>query len=142
MKAAFREAVLDILLPAEVSPPGSGTALPSGRAAGLDLACWSEAAEPVLALIAGVADGEEAFLAASPEARRAAILAVEARSPEAFRRLIALILADYCETADVLVALGGSAAPPQPHGQALAEMDGAAAHALEKVRRRTRLWRG
>ncbi|HEY2111430.1 MAG TPA: hypothetical protein VGH25_06840, partial [Dongiaceae bacterium] len=63
MKAAFREAVLDVLLPAEASPPGSGTALPSGRAAGLDLARWSEAAEPVLALIAAATDGEDAFLA-------------------------------------------------------------------------------
>ena len=140
MAIAFHEAVLDTLLPAEAPPPSGGTALPSGRAAGIDLARQSEAA--VLALIAAAAGGEEAFVAASPEARRATIIAVEARSPEAFRRLIALILADYCETADVLVALGGSAAPPQPHGQALAEMDGAAAGALEKVRRRTKLWRG
>jgi hypothetical protein len=138
---AFHEAVLDTLLPAEALPRDS-TALPSGRAAGIDLARQSEAAAPVLALIAAAAGGEEAFVAASPEARRATIIAVEARSPEAFRRLIAPILADYCERADVLAALGGSAAPPQPHGQALAETDGAAAGALEKVRRRAKLWRG
>ena len=35
-----------------------------------------------------------------------------------------------------------STEPPQPHGQPLAEMDGAAADALEKVRRRAKLWRG
>jgi hypothetical protein len=141
MAIAFHEAVLDTLLPAEAPPPSGGTALPSGRAAGIDLASQSEAAA-ALALIAAAAGGKEAFMAASPEARRATIIAVEARSPEAFRRLIAPILADYCETTDVLAALGGSAAPPQPHGQTLADMDGAAAGALEKVRRRAKLWRG
>ncbi len=142
MAAAFQEAVLDILLPAEAAPPGGRRALPSGRTLGIDLARQSEVATPVLALIAAAAGGEEAFMAAPPAARRAAIAAVEARSPEAFRRLIALILADYCETADVLAALGGAVEPPQPHGQPLAEMDGPAASALEKVRRRAKLWRG
>jgi hypothetical protein len=142
MAAVFQEAVLDILLPAEAAPPGGLRALPSGRAVGIDLARQSEAATPVLRLIAAAAGGEEAFMAAAPSARRAVIAGVEARSPEAFRRLIALILADYCETTDVLAALGGSAEPPQPHGQPLAEMDNAAAGALEKVRRRAKLWRG
>jgi hypothetical protein len=142
MKVTFRDVVLDILLPAEAAPPNGRTALPGGNAVGIDLASQSETAKPVLELIAAATGGEEAFMAASPEARRAAVAAVEARFPDTFRRLIALILADYCETADVLAALGGATEPPQPKGQALAEMDGAAARALEKVRRRTRLWRG
>ena len=142
MVIGFREAVLDILLPAEVPPPSGGPALPSGHAVGIDLARQNETAGPVLELIAAAAGGEKAFLAAAPAARRAVIAAVEARSPEAFRRLIALILPDYCETEAVLAALGGAAEPPQPHGQPLAEMDGAAASALEKVRRRAKLWRG
>lgn len=139
MTVTFRDAVLDILLPAEAAPPSGRMALPSGNALGIDLARQSETAKPVLELIAAATGGEEAFMVASPEARRAAVAAVEARSPEAFRRFIAPILADYCETADVLAALGGPAAPPQPHGQPLAEMDGAAAGALEKVRRRAKL---
>jgi hypothetical protein len=142
MTVIFRDAVLDILLPAEAAPPSGRPALPSGNAVGIDLASQSETAKPVLELIAAAAGGEEAFMAASPEARRAAVAAVEVRSPDAFRRLIALILAGYCETADVLAALGGATEPPQPYGQPLAEMDGAAASALDKVRRRTKLWRG
>ena len=142
MAIGFREAVLDILLPAEAVPPSGRTALPSGRAAGIDLTRQSEAAGPALALIAAAAGGEEAFMMATPEARRAVVAAVEGRSPETFRRLIALILPDYCETSDVLAAFGGSTEPPQPHGQPLAEMDGAMADALEKVRRRAKLWRG
>ena len=46
MAAAFHEAVLDILLPAEAAPPSGRTALPSGSAAGIDLARQSEAAGP------------------------------------------------------------------------------------------------
>ena len=141
MAAAFHEAVLDALLPGEEAPPSGRTALPSGRAVGIDLA-HSEAARPVLELIAAASGGEEAFLAAEPEQRRAAITAAEARMPDIFRRLLALILADYCETAEVLAAFGGATEPPQPGGQALPEMDAAAASALEKVRRRAKLWRG
>jgi hypothetical protein len=141
MAATFPEAVLDALLPAEPAPPSGAAALPSGRAAGIDLTS-SDAAKPMLELIAAAAGSEAAFLAAAPGARFAAIAAAEAHSPEVFRRLLAQILADYCEAAGVLTAFGGLAEPPQPRGQPLPEMDAAAASALEKVRRRAKLWRG
>jgi hypothetical protein len=141
MAPTFRDAVLDALLPAETAPPGGALGLPSGRALGIDLAP-SDAAKPMLELIAAAAGSEAAFLAAAPAARLAAIATAEAQSPAVFRHFLAQILADYCETAEVLAALGGSTEPPQPGGQALPEMDAAAANALEKVRRRAKLWRG
>jgi len=141
MAVSFRDAVLDTLLPAEAAPPSGAVALPSGRALGIDLVP-SDATRPMLELIAAAAGGEAAFLAAAPEARLAAIAAAEAHSPEVLRRLLAQILADYCERAEVLAAFGGATEPPQPGGQSLPEMDAAAASALEKVRRRAKLWRG
>ena len=114
MSPAFLEAVLATLL------PGEDTRLPGGAAAG----------------------GEAAFLAALPAARHAALAAAEARSPEQFRRLLQPILADYCEAPAVLAAFDGSAAPPQPAGRPLAEMDSETVAALERVRARGKLWRG
>ena len=135
MSPAFLEAVLAALL------PGEGTRLPGGAAAGIDLPAYDGAA-PVLDLIAAAAGGEAAFLAALPAARHAALSAAEARSPEQFRRLLQPILADYCEAPAVLAAFDGSAAPPQPAGRPLAEMDSETVAALERVRARGKLWRG
>jgi hypothetical protein len=135
MSPAFLDAVLATLL------PGEGAGLPGGAAAGIDLLAYDVAAS-VLDLIAAAAGGEAAFLAASPAAREAALAAAEARSPEQFRRFLQPILADYCETPAVLEAFGGSAAPPQPGGRALAEIDSETLAALERVRARGKLWRG
>ena len=136
MTRAFLDSVVDVLL------PGEGESLPGGRAAGIDLAGHEAAAAPVLDLIAAAAGGELAFRAAPPAARRAAIAAAAARSPEQFRRFLQPILSDYCETPAVLAALGGSAAPPQPGGRSLAEMDAETLAALDRVRARGKLWRG
>ena len=136
MNSAFLDSVVDVLL------PGEEESLPGGRAAGIDLASHVTAAAPVLDLIAAAAGGELAVRAAEPAARRAAIAAAAARSPEPFRRFLQPILADYCETPAVLAALGGSTAPPQPEGRRLAEMDVETLAALDRVRARGKLWRG
>lgn len=135
MNSAFLEALLDILL------PGDGASLPGAEVLGIRFADDPAALGPVPGLVAAAAGGEAAFLAATPDARRAAVAAAEARAPEDFRRFLAPLLADYCETPAVLEAFGGSAAPPQPEGRKLAEMDDEALRALERVRARGRIWR-
>jgi hypothetical protein len=42
----------------------------------------------------------------------------------------------------VLSAFGWTIEPPQPHGHALAEIDAETHAALERVRRRGKIWRG
>jgi hypothetical protein len=135
MNALFLEALLELLL------PGDGASLPGAGALGIRLADDAEAIGPVPGLVAAAAGGEAAFLAAPAEVQRAAIAAAQARAPEDFRRFLAPLLADYCETPAVLEAFGGSAAPPQPEGRKLAEMDDEAHRALERVRARGRIWR-
>lgn len=135
MNAGFLEALIDLLL------PGDGASLPGAWAVGIRLADDAAAAGSVPALIAATAGGEAAFLAATPAARQAAVAAVEASAPEDFRRFLQLLLADYCESAAVLEAFGGSAAPPQPAGRMLTEMDREALSALERVRARGKIWR-
>jgi len=135
VKTDFLAALLEVLL------PGDGASLPGARAVGIRLADDAEAAGRVPALVAAAAGGEAAFLAAPVGARRAAVAAVEASAPEDFRRFLQPLLADYCENAAVLEAFGGSAAPPQPQGRRLAEMDGETLGALERVRARGKIWR-
>ena len=142
MNPAFLRAVVDALLPAEADPPADRTPLRSGTAAGVDLARYPEEAQPVLEIIAARSGGETAFLAAAPEARAESILAVEDAAPQALQSLLSRILPDYYEQPAVLSAFGWTIEPPQPHGHALAEMDPQARAALERVRRRGKIWRG
>lgn len=135
MNPGFLDALLDLLL------PGDGASLPGAGALGIRLAGDAEAIGPVPGLVAAAAGGEAAFLAATPDARRAAVAAAQARAPEDFRRFLAPLLADYCEAPAVLEAFGGSPAPPQPEGRRLMEMDDEARRALERVQARGRIWR-
>lgn len=136
MKREFLEAVLDAIL-----PPEAGTDLPGGKAAGVDLGRHGEAAEPVLEIILAGADGEESFLRAPAEVRHVAVEAAERQAPEAFRALLALLLPDYYESGAVLRAFGWRAEPPQPQGHRLGATDEAIGAALERVRRRGKIWR-
>ena len=94
MNPAFLRAVVDALLPAEADPPAGRTPLPSGTAAGIDLARYPEEARPVLGLIAARSGGKTAFLAAAPEARSASILAMKDTDQEALESLLSRILPD------------------------------------------------
>jgi len=136
MRREVLEAFLDVIL-----PPESGMGLPSGTAAGLDIARHGAAAEPVLRIVLAAAGGEAAFLAAPAEARRAAVEAAERQAPEAFRAILSLLLPDYYESAAVLRAYGWRVEPPQPQGHGVAAMDEATGRALERVRRRPKIWR-
>lgn len=136
MTDAFLEAVLDTILPSE-----AGMGLPSGSAAGLDMDRQDAAAGPVLRLVQAAAGGEESFLGASAEDRRATLEAAERQAPEAFRALLAVLLPDYYESEAVLNAFGWRAEPPQPQGHHVAAMDGATGQALERVRQRGKIWR-
>jgi hypothetical protein len=133
---AFLETVLDAIL-----PPDTGMGLPAGSAAGVDLGRYGEAAEPVLRLVLAAVGSEESFLGAPAEARHGALEAAERQGPEAFRALLALLLPDYYECEAVLEAFGWRAEPPQPQGHSLAAMDEATGAALERVRRRAKIWR-
>jgi hypothetical protein len=139
---AFLDAVLASLLPQEAEVPTGAPPLPGGKAAGLDLARYGQSTRPALAAIADQAGGEAAFIAAAPALREAAIGAVAQAAPEEFVLLINAILADYCESPAVLAAFGWRAAPPQPAGHVPPDMDDEARAALEKVRRRGKIWRG
>jgi hypothetical protein len=136
MTPAFLEAMLDTIL-----PPEAGMGLPSGTAAGVDIGRHGAAAEPALRIVLAAAGGEAAFLRASAEARRTAVEAAERQAPEAFRALLSLLLPDYYESGAVLEAFGWRAEPPQPQGHRLAAMDEATGAALERVRRRAKIWR-
>ena len=136
MTKAFLEAVLNTILPSDPH-----TALPSGSAVGLDISRHEAVAEPVLRLVLAAAGGEESFLAGSDEARHTAVEAAEREVTEAFRGLLALLLPDYYEAELVLTAFGWRAEPPQPQGHRLAITDEATGEALERVRRRGKIWR-
>ena len=136
MRHAFLEAVLDTIL-----PPEAGMGLPGGSAAGLDIGRQDAMAGPVLLIVLAAAGGEESFLRASAEQRRAAVEAAERQAPEAFRALLAVLLPDYYESEAVLNAFGWRAEPPQPQGHPLADVDEATGEALERVRRRGKIWR-
>jgi hypothetical protein len=116
-------AVLDTLLPGDAGDPP----LPSASQALLDLDTLERLAAPV---IAALGDG---FLVAAPANRAMRLRAVEQAAPHAFKALLAEALAAYYESAPVLAALGWSAAPPQPHGYAVAPNDQATLRKLEKV---------
>jgi len=136
MTDAFLEAVLNTILPSE-----AGMGLPSGSAAGLDVSRQDAAAGPVLRIVLAAAGGEESFLSASAEERRAAVEAAERQAPETFRALLAVLLADYYECEAVLNGFGWRAEPPQPQGHRLEATDETTGKALERVRRRGKIWR-
>ena len=136
MTDGFLEAVLDTIL-----PPEAGMGLPSGTGAGLDTGRYEAVARPVLPIVLEAAGSEESFLAAAAEARRTAVEAAEHQDPEAFRALLALLLPDYYESEAVLNAFGWRAEPPQPQGHRLAITDETISEALERVRRRDKIWR-
>jgi hypothetical protein len=136
---ALLAALIAVLLPQETGPPAGHAPLPAGRTVLGDLSRYEDAAVPVLELIRQAPGGEASFLTAPPQSRRAMVAAISTR-PE-LRRLLQLILADYCEEPRVLAAFGESAAPPQPAGRSVPEMDDVTRAALERVRARGRQWR-
>jgi hypothetical protein len=136
---ALLAALIEVLLPEETAPPAGQARLPAGRTVLGNLSRYEDAAVPVLELIRQAPGGEASFLATSPESRRAMVATISAR-PE-LRRLLQMILPDYCEESRVLAAFGESAAPPQPTGRSLAEMDDATRAALDRVHERGTLWR-
>jgi gluconate 2-dehydrogenase subunit 3-like protein len=136
---AFLAAVVDTLLPAD-------DGLPSGTAAGVtDRLAEHLRAHPERATLARLLDGIAAahggdarFVALDDAARAAVLEAVERETGDAFRCLLVLVLADYCEAEPLLAALGWRAGPPQPRGFELAPFDEAC---VERAKRRPRLWR-
>ncbi|HZT21013.1 MAG TPA: hypothetical protein VFA23_16500 [Dongiaceae bacterium] len=137
---AFLDAVLDLLLPVERDPPPGATPMPGGREIGIDLGRYAEAG-PVLESLRQAFGGEAAFMTAAREAQLAALAAVEQAAPEAWRQLIDRLLPDYFESPAVLAACGWRSAPPQPLGHPLAAAEEETLAALERVRRRGRMWR-
>ena len=141
MTPEFLRAVVDTLLPGEQGDAPASAALPSGSAAGVDLAKYAAAARPVLDAIARAAGGAPAFARASEAARAAALSTVEQNLPDAFRALVTPVLTDYYESPAVLIAFGWRAEPPQPLGHALPPTDEVTHQQLDRVKRRNKLWR-
>jgi hypothetical protein len=133
MTRAMLLAVLDTLLPGDLGEP----ALPSASQTALDLAKLERLAEPVVAALAD----RDSFLTAAPADRVVRLRVAALNAPDAFKALLAEALAAYCESAPVLAAIGWRAAPPQPHGHAVAPADDATLRSLDKVKRRGKLWR-
>lgn len=134
MTPEFLAAVVDSLL------PGDGV-LPTGTAAALPLAAYSEPHRPVLDAISAQTDGIESFIRADEATRANALRAVERAMPDAFRALLTTVLSDYYESEQVLAALGWPRHSPQPTGHAIPAMDDATAARRERVARRGPLWR-
>jgi hypothetical protein len=142
MNAGFLRAVVDTLLPGEAAAPaGAQRTLPSGSAAGLDLGKHAEATAVVLDAIAKAAGGPDRFVEADEAARTQILTSVQSAAPGAFAALLALLLPDYCETSDVLRALGWRTDPPQPQGHIVPGMDEATRARLERVRLGPQRWR-
>jgi hypothetical protein len=141
MTPEFLRAVVDTLLPGEQGDAPGTVTLPSGSAAGVDLANYAAAARPALDAIARAAGGAAAFATASEVVRAAALRSVERELPDAFKALVTPVLADYYESAAVLIAFGWRPEPPQPQGHALRPTDEATHQWLDRVRRRAKLWR-
>ena len=131
MSRDFRRAVVDTILPGEAS-------LPSGTAAGVAIA---DGDAPLLAAIAAAGGGEAAFAGGAEALRTEALRQVEREMPEAFRLLVASLLADYYDSPTTLAALGWRSAPPQPSGHAMPQNDAALPTLLERARRRGEVWR-
>ena len=133
MSRALLLAILDTLLPGNGDEPP----LPPASEAALDLTRLERLAEPVASALG---NGDD-YLSAAPADRVAKLRIVELNAPDAFKALLAEALARYYEAPPVLAALGWRAAPPQPHGHEVAQTDEATLRALDKVRKRGRLWR-
>lgn len=142
MTPEFLRAVLDTLAPGEtVSGEAGLPPLPSGSAAGVDIAAHAAVHDDVLHAIAARASGAEAF-ATADEAERVSLLQVTERErPDAFRALVVDLLTDYYETDIVLTAMGWRTEPPQPMGHAMTSMATPTKTALNHVREKIKLWR-
>ena len=142
MTPAFIAAVLDTLLPGEVSPPAGERALPPASRTGIDAAALAGAHPEAFPFIAEAAGGEAAFVAASPALRGRTLTEVE-QGPHAtaFKAMVADVLQDYYATESVLDAMGWRRGPPQPLGHRVPATDDATWQRLERVKQRDRLWR-
>jgi len=138
---AFVAAVVDALLPGDSGGPSGEPALPRGSAAGIDIGVLAHVHRVVFDAIAKQSGGSAVFAATVEPARIAAIQAIERTMPEKFRALWSTLLADYYESAPVLTAMGWRSDPPQPQGHNMPVDDRAMAERLNRVRRRSKLWR-
>lgn len=126
--SAFRDAVLDTLLPGV-------SGLPAGSTIGLDASPHAEA----LRDIANEAGGEAAFISASVDKRAEILRCIEGRA--AVQALITAAMMRYYQSEAVIAAMGWRTAPPQPTGHKVAATDAATWERLEKVKARGRIWR-
>ncbi len=135
MSQEFNNAVLDTLLPGDAI-------LPAASRSGIDAASVVAVHTPIFTTIAKAAGGETAFVAQAPEARTALLREVD-RGPDgvAFKAMVAAALHDYYTSDTVVAALGWRQGAPQPAGHKLAATDDTTRQRLEKVKRRSRLWR-
>lgn len=142
MTPEFLRAVLDTLIPGETTSGDTGLPpLPSGSAAGVDIAAYAASHVDVLRAIAAKAGSVQTF-AAAEEAKRVSVLqAIERERPDTLRALVVALLTDYCETDLVLAAMGWRADPPQPMGHTLSPMATPTKMTLNRVREKIKLWR-
>lgn len=142
MTPAFIAAVVDTLLPGDSGGSNGEPPLPTGSAAGIDLATVTRSHSPVLEAIAMQAGGADAFAADADGARIAVIQSIEGAMPDAFRALISALLADYYESEPVLRAMDWRYDPPQPKGHELYFIHPAIKGMIYRVHNRGKLWRG
>jgi hypothetical protein len=142
MTPAFVAAVADTLLPGDAGGSDGHPPLPPASRAAIDLAGIAKVHGAVFDAIARQAGTADAFSFAAEPARIAAVQSVERAMPEAFRALLAALLADYYESASVLAAMGWRSDPPQPSGHVMPEHGDAAVQRLDRVQARRKLWRG
>lgn len=143
MNQDFFRAVVDTLIPGETVPGEAGLpALPSGRAAGVDLTPYAEAHGDVLRAIAVSAGGEDSFTATDEASRARLLQFIERDQPDGFRALVVQLLQDYYETDVVLTAMGWRTDPPQPAGHSLMRINTTTNAALARVKQKNKMWRG
>ena len=136
MRRKVLEAVLDLIL-----PPESGMGLPSGTAAGLDIGRHGAAAEITAADRSGRGWRRGGLPRGAGRGAARSGRGCGARRLKLSAQFLSLLLPDYYKSAAVLRAYGWRAEPPQPRGHGVAAMDEATGKALERVRRRPKIWR-
>jgi hypothetical protein len=136
MSDTFLAAVVDALLPGGAL--ANSIVAPKASSIGIATGLVEARHARVLAAIADLAGGEDAFCSGTEEFRIEVLKRAEAMHPQDFAALVTAVLTGYYEHPDVLTAFGWPARPPQPLGHTFAPID---EDLLAPVKARGEIWR-
>ena len=141
MTPACRAAILDAILPGETRGPDGKAALPPASTLSAVTFPSDARASDLFQAIAAQAGGSEGFLALNAAGRARCLAEVERMDSAAFKAFITELLIAYYEAPPVLAAMGWRAAPPQPLGHDVPDLDEATERRLARIAAREPFWR-